>query len=715
MAMLKTLFILWFFIRTFPVSALLKYQRLSLLEMLFDRIREGIIITNADNIIVDVNDTLSEITGYDRDELIGKKPDFLSSGKQNKEFYKTMWQNLSANGFWRGEVWNRKKDGSFYAEILTIHRTIDPRTGELFYLGLVSDITMFKQHQAELERLAHYDALTALPNRNLLVDRFEQAIAHSNRTQTLLAVCFLDLDNFKPVNDELGHNAGDELLIEVAQRIKAMLRQDDTVSRYGGDEFVILLGERSNRQDCELLLHRLTEELSRPYLIENKTIRISASIGYTVYPFDHGSMQTLIEHADQTLYKAKLDGKKTFRMYETGNEGWQDERSEQLYAIRRALSENEFRLYLQPKINMCSGEVVGYEALVRWQHPDNGLMFPQQFLPLINGTSLEIQLGEWVIRQALHHLQQWQSQSKQWQISINLSAYHLSSNGFLQRLAQIITEFPVVDLQYFQFEILESHALDDLSLIVDVVRHCRDEFTIRTVLDDFGTGYSSLSHIRTLPVSAVKIDQTFVRNMLVDVDDCKIVEGVIALARSFDLEVIAEGVESLHHGQILLSMGCELAQGYVIAKPMPAAELEQWNQQFVLPEAWLRYRNHRHHMKWTQLNLFCLYLELSLENLEQCFKVDSEVLNRWPVMSIKQSHCGVWLERSENLQLMETECLQALNQKYRSFHHLLTMTIKLCQAGKKQNARYNLHSLKIRYQDIYHLVESKLLGMQSLE
>lgn len=244
------------------MSALLKQQRHSLLEMLFDRVHEGIIITNADNIIVDVNDTLCSITGYSRDELIGQQPNILSSGKQSKAFYSTMWQSLSDNGYWSGEVWNRKKDGSFYAEVLTIHRTTDPQTGEMFHLGLVSDITMLKQHQAELERLAHYDALTALPNRNLLVDRFEQAIAHSNRTQTLLAVCFLDLDNFKPVNDELGHNAGDELLIEVAQRIKSMLRQDDTVSRYGGDEFVMLLGEIKNRQDCELLLHRLTEELS---------------------------------------------------------------------------------------------------------------------------------------------------------------------------------------------------------------------------------------------------------------------------------------------------------------------------------------------------------------------------------------------------------------------------------------------------------------------
>mgnify|MGYP003630498545 FL=1 len=697
------------------MSALLKQQRHSLLEMLFDRVHEGIIITNADNIIVDVNDTLCAITGYSRDELIGQQPNILSSGKQSKAFYSTMWQSLSDNGYWSGEVWNRKKDGSFYAEVLTIHRTADPQTGEMFHLGLVSDITMLKQHQAELERLAHYDALTALPNRNLLVDRFEQAIAHSNRTQTLLAVCFLDLDNFKPVNDELGHNAGDELLIEVAQRIKSMLRQDDTVSRYGGDEFVMLLGEIKNRQDCELLLHRLTEELSRPYLIEHNTIRISASIGYTVYPFDQGSMQTLIEHADQTLYKAKLDGKKTFRMYETGNEAWRDEKTEQLYAIRRALSENQFQLHMQPKINMCSGEVVGYEALIRWLHPENGLVFPQQFLPLINGTSLEIQLGEWVIRQALSYLQQWQADSKQWNISINLSAYHLGSNGFLKRLGEIVDEFPAVDLQYFQFEILESHALDDLSLIVDVVRRCRDEFSIATVLDDFGTGYSSLSHIRTLPVSAVKIDQTFVRNMLNDVDDCKIVEGVIALARSFDLEVIAEGVESLRHGQILLSMGCELAQGYVIAKPMPVTELTHWKQQFELPEEWFSYRYHRQHLKWTQLNLFYLYLELSLESLEQRFDVDPEELELWPILSIKQSHCGVWLERTENLQLIDKECLQILKEKYRSFHHLLTMTIKLYQAGKKLTAMQNFQSLRTRYQDMHQFVHAKLMQLQPSE
>lgn len=400
-------------------------------------------------------------------------------------------------------------------------------------------------------------------------------------------------------------------------------------------------------------------------------------------------------------------------MYETGNEAWRDEKTEQLHAISHALSENEFQLFMQPKINMCSGEVVGYEALIRWQHLDDGLRLPQQFLPLINGTSLEIQLGEWVIRQALGYLQQWQAQSKPGHISINLSAYHLSSDGFLQKLAEIIADFPAVDLEYFQFEILESHALDDLSLIVDVVRRCRDEFMIRTVLDDFGTGYSSLSHIRTLPVSAVKIDQTFVRNMLNDVDDCKIVEGVIALARSFGLEVIAEGVESLRHGQILLSMGCELAQGYVIAKPMPVNDLAIWNQQFSLPEDWLNYRYHRQHVKWTQLNLFCLYLELSLESLEQRFAGEFEDTNAsWPTISLKQSHCGDWLERSENLQLIDKECLQILSEKYRSFHHLMTMTIKLYQVGKTQNSLDNLQSLKARYQDMYQFVQSKILPIQ---
>lgn len=695
------------------MSALLKHQRHSLLDILFDRVHEGIIITNVDNVIVDVNETLCDITGYSREELIGQNPNLLSSGKQTKAFYTDMWQRLSSEGFWRGEVWNRKKDGSFYAEILTIYRHHDPVSDEWFHLGLVSDITMLKQHQAELERLAHYDALTALPNRNLLVDRFEQAIAHSNRTRTLLAVCFLDLDNFKPVNDALGHNIGDELLIEVAQRIKSILRQDDTVSRYGGDEFVLLLGEIHNRQDCELLLHRLTEELSLPYHIAGHTIRISASIGYTVYPFDQGSMHTLIEHADQTLYKAKLDGKKTFRMYEIGREGWRDEKTEQLYAIRQALSENEFALYLQPKVSMCTGELVGYEALIRWQHPEKGLLFPQQFLPLINGSSLEIQMGEWVIRQALRQLQQWQAQGSFSHISINLSAYHLGSNGFLPRLGELIAGFPTVDLRCFQFEILESHALDDLSLIVDVVRRCRDEYQIVTVLDDFGTGYSSLSHIRTLPVAAVKIDQTFVRNMLADVDDCKIVEGVIALARSFDLEVIAEGVESICHGQILLSMGCEYAQGYAIAKPMPVNELALWQKQFSLPADWLHYRYHGQHVKWTQLNLFCLYLELSLESLEQRLAIDSsESMDIWPITSLKQSHCGVWLERTENLQLIDTDCMQILNEKYRSFHHLLTMTLKLYQAGKKQHCLENLQSLRLRYQDIYQFVQNKILKLQ---
>jgi len=684
-----------------------------LLMQLFQKAQEGMIITDEKARILACNEAFCQISGFSEQELIGQNPSILSSGRQDKDFYTNMWLTIEETGFWEGEVWNRKKDGSFYAELLSVNKVSVPGTDNVHYLGMMSDITKMKEHHASLEKLAHYDALTSLPNRNLLEDRFNQAVAKANRNHEMLAVCFLDLDDFKPVNDTYGHHVGDLLLIELAERIKSQLRKEDTVSRYGGDEFVILLSEIHSRADCDAILQKLLHAVSQPYqLVEGRQITIGASIGYTLYPFDKGSLGSLIEHADQTLYKAKLDGKKTFRMYETGNEAWRDEKNEQLYAIRRALTENEFQLFLQPKINMCSGEVIGFEALIRWQHPDNGLMFPQDFLPLINGTSLEIQLGEWVIRQALHYLQQWQAQSKPWHISINLSAYHLGSNGFLQRLNEIIAEFPTVDLQYFQFEILESHALDDLSLIVDVVRHCREEFNIKTVLDDFGTGYSSLSHIRTLPVSAVKIDQTFVRNMLADVDDCKIVEGVIALARSFDLEVIAEGVESVRHGQILLSMGCELAQGYVIAKPMPAAHIADWQQQFTLPEDWLSYRDSRQHIKWTQLNLFCLYLQLSLESVELRFEAELDDVNLCPIISIKQSHCGVWLDRTENLQLIDMESLQILKEKYRSFHHLLTMTLKLYQAGKKQSGLQNLHSLRSRYQDIYEYIQSIMSAFQ---
>ncbi len=342
-----------------------------LLMELFNKAQEGMIITDDKARILVCNDAFCRISGFTEEELIGNNPSILSSGRQDKDFYKDMWLSIEENGSWVGEVWNRKKDGTFYAELLSVNKVNIPGSDTVHYLGMMSDITKMKEHHTSLEKLAHYDALTGLPNRHLLGDRFNQAVAKANRNHEMLAVCFLDLDDFKPVNDTYGHNIGDQLLVELADRIKSQLRQEDTISRYGGDEFVILLSEIHRRSDCDGILQKLLHTLSQPYdLVEGHKIIIGASIGYTLYPFDKGSLDSLIEHADQTLYQIKNAGKSAFLMY--GDTEKVKEVSKNSFShveVLSAINDQQLRLFFQPKIDMTSGEIIGFEALVRWQHP----------------------------------------------------------------------------------------------------------------------------------------------------------------------------------------------------------------------------------------------------------------------------------------------------------------------------------------------------------
>lgn len=361
-------------------------QRHALLESFFEYAHVGLLVVDNQNRIVDINATFCRICGYNREELLGQNPNMLSSGKQSKNFYRRMWKTIETEGYWSGEVWNRKKDGTFYAEILSVQKVVPPGSDTPYYLGMISDITAVKEHQAELERLAHHDSLTGLPNRNLLADRFELAVAHSNRGRSLLAVCFLDLDNFKPVNDRYGHQIGDQLLIDLSQRLHATLRDNDTISRIGGDEFVLLMGNVSNREDCEQLLSRVISLLNQPFEINGHQIRVSASIGYTLYPYDQGSLDTLIEHADNALARSKSDGKNTFTFYASQSRGVAPPSGDFETQLEIAIEHDQLKLALQPKVEMRTGKIVGFEALVRWNHGERGLLLPPAFLPQINET-----------------------------------------------------------------------------------------------------------------------------------------------------------------------------------------------------------------------------------------------------------------------------------------------------------------------------------------
>jgi diguanylate cyclase (GGDEF)-like protein/PAS domain S-box-containing protein len=551
----------------------------------FSNTQEGILITDAQGYIIDANPAFASITGYGRDEVLGKKPSLLKSGLHDARFYETMWQTINKQGFWRGEVWNRKKGGEIFAEWLTISAVTNQQAKVTHYIGTSSDITQLKEQERKLELIAHYDPLTGVPNRILLADRMHLAIAQTKRENCLMAVGYLDLDGFKPVNDKLGHAAGDQLLIEIALRIKNTLREGDTIARLGGDEFVFLLVGLEKVEDCELTLHRLLEVICEPVVLKNQTVCVSASIGISIFPEDNTDPDTLLRHADQAMYQAKQEGKNCFHIYNLELDRQLHSHREALNRIELALENQEFELFFQPKVDMQQGIVFGAEALIRWRHPDRGLVMPCDFLPLIANHDIATKIDTWVIENALRQMETWQNQGLQLQISVNVTARSLQTDDFVLKLYYAFERFPTVKPDHFELEILENQAISDLSLTSRIIKECQ-ALGVQFALDDFGTGYSSLSYLRHLAVETLKIDQTFVRDMLVDEDDLAIVHGVISLAQTFQRDIIAEGVESIEHGISLLHMGCYLAQGYGIAKPMPASELAPWIEQWQAPAEW---------------------------------------------------------------------------------------------------------------------------------
>jgi len=553
----------------------------------FESSYEGIMVVNADLLITKINPAFTRITGYTAEEVIGKPPSILSSGQQDPAYYRTMWDSVLHKTFWSGEIWNRRKSGELYAELLSIS-TVRNSAGEIeHYVGVFSDISQLKAHEAELDRIAHYDPLTGTPNRRLLTDRMEQAIARATRSGRALAVCFIDLDGFKQVNDRLGHAAGDTLLVGVAHHLQHMLRSEDTLARLGGDEFVVLLSDIATPEECMLILDRVLQAITRPVQVEGEAICVTASIGVSLYPTDNSDADALLRHADQAMYLAKEAGKNRYHLFDPEADRQVQEHRRFLDAIQQALDNNELVLHYQPKVHLRSGQLVGVEALLRWQHPEQGLLPPAQFLPATDGSPLEQPIGEWVLRTAMAQGASWARAGRPTSISVNISADHLLHGSFVSHLQMLLAEYPDMPPELLELEVLETAALADMELAVNILLRCRG-LGVHFALDDFGTGYSSLTYLRQLPVDLLKIDQSFIRDILSDPDDRGIVEGIIRLAGACHRNVIGEGVETLEHGTALLQLGCELAQGYGIARPMPAAQLFDWLARWQQEEPWTR-------------------------------------------------------------------------------------------------------------------------------
>ncbi len=568
--------------------------------------------------------------------------------------------------------------------------------------SIVHDVTDRKRAEQELQRIAHYDSLTGLPNRLLKDDRLRQAISRSRRSQTSVAVCYLDLDGFKPINDTYGHDIGDLILIETAQRLQATVREGDTVSRIGGDEFVLILGDLSGLEQCQLILDRVLHAIAQPIAIDDTVVEVCASIGLTLYPQDDADADILVRHADQAMYVAKENGKNRYHLFDPVEDRQVRAHREKLQRLEQALADEEFTLHFQPKVNMLTCEVIGMEALLRWNHPEKGLLLPGEFLYYLNNSELEIALGDWVIRHALEQQRSLREAGMECPVSVNISAHHLQDGGFVDTLRDLLAELPLQRPGDLEFEILESASIEDMTNIFHTLVGCR-ELGIHFSLDDFGTGYSSLAYFHRLPVDSLKIDQTFVQDMLEDPQDLAIVDSVVRLAGAFKQPVIAEGVESLEHGAALLRLGCYLGQGYGIARPMPLEALLDWKREWENDREWreLKYRfehdegvdilaaiaSHRH---WVE------GLKGMLEDppLEQRVQLDSR-------------HCafGRWFHGVGYLHYGHLDLYDEIKRRHEGMHSLGQELVELCGHGFRQEALNRVAELESERDGFIALIE----------
>lgn len=655
----------------------------------FHHSHDAIIISDPKGLILDVNQAFTDQTGYSREEALGKPASMLNSGHHEARFFREMFATVGRQGFWQGEVWNRCKSGSLTVVLMCISAVHNEAGLLTHYVGVFSDITQKKMNEQQLERLAHFDPLTGLPNRTLMGDRLHLALAQANRRDTLLAVCYLDLDGFKAINDTWGHPVGDRLLVDVAERLQRSLRAGDTAARLGGDEFILLLNDLSSLAELEHLLQRILDFLSRPFQVGERPLTISASMGVTLFPRDEGDADTLIRHADQAMYQAKQRGRNRYQLFDTEQDARARALRQAMAEARRALERNEFVLYYQPQVNLCSGLVVGYEALIRWQHPERGLVMPGDFLPALEHTDLIVDIGDWVLRQALAQLRAWAALGWDYPVSVNVAARDLQRGDFFSRLQQALADYPDISLALVELEILETAALDDLSQVNEVIRACQ-ELGVSFALDDFGTGYSSLSYFKALPAQTLKIDQTFVRDMLSDPEALAIVEGVVGLTTAFRRKVVAEGVETPEHGAMLLRLGCVYAQGYAIARPMPGTEVAAWLQSYEPDPAWETVAA----QQWLREDFPLIAAEVDHRRwLLQTLEDLQSPLPRAPVGN-QNCRFGQWLRSHGRSHYQSLPGFPALDESHRRIHDQAERAFALRQQGEGAAFRASLVELE---------------------
>ncbi|MBT2298366.1 phosphodiesterase DibA [Pseudomonas fluorescens] len=548
-------------------------ERLRQAAAVFDCTREGVLVTDPNGLIVHVNRAFMTITGYARDEVLGRRPNLFKSGRHGPDFYQEMFASLGSLGEWSGEIWNRRKSGEIYPQWQTIRIVRDDSGQVSHYVAVFSDISAIKDSEHELAYLAHHDPLTGLPNRLLFSDRAEQALTSSQLHKRGCALLLVDLDHFKNINDSLGHHVGDQLLKSVAERFRGLFAPGVTLARLGGDEFAVLVENCSQPGQAAILAQRIIDALKEPVCLDNQLLFINASVGISLFPGDALSAGQLLRNADSALFKAKSAGRDGYALYTEELTAHAQQRVEIASELRRALQQQELRVHYQPVHDLATSRLIGVEALVRWEHPQRGLVSPAEFIPIAERTGLIAQIDTWVMEQACRQMRQWQEAG----VALSFVAVNVSSRLFARRelYEQVARVLHVsgLDPACLELEVTESAVMDDPEVALEQMHRLR-ELGVRLAIDDFGTGYSSLLRLKRLPVQKLKIDQGFVAGLPWDEDDAAIVQVIIALARSMGMQVQAEGIEQREQAAFLLEHACGMGQGYWFGRPVAAQQLD---------------------------------------------------------------------------------------------------------------------------------------------
>lgn len=677
-----------------------------LTDVFFDSTRDGIVITDADNRIINVNPAFCDITGYTREEVIGRSPSILRSDRHDDAFYRAMWSSINETGRWQGEIWDRRKNGEIYLEILNISAIRDAQGAVRYFVAVFTDINRLRESEIHAQRLAYFDQLTELPNRTLLADRLEQAIAHAKRKNELLAVIFLDLDRFKSINDRYGHKLGDRLLVEVAGRLRHAIREgdtvarlgktdtrsEDTVARIGGDEFALLVTCLPNMDKLEKVLDRIGEQVARPCEIDGREIQVTASMGVTVYPLDSANPDTLLRHADQAMLHAKERGRNRYHLFDAARDEQARTRRQLLRRIETALSDGQFVLYYQPKVNLRAGSIHGFEALIRWEDPERGLVLPGEFLPVIEDDDLIVDVGEWVICSALRQVAEWQTQGFDINVSVNVAARQLLRPDFVDRIRSCLDRFPAVRRGSLELEILESSAIESTAHVRTVMQACQ-ALGVQFALDDFGTGYASLAYLKEIPAETLKIDRSFIHQVLDDPDDLTLVEAAISLAASFRRVVVAEGVETAEQGVLLMRLGCDLVQGFGVARPMPAMDVIGWIEQYRPEPQWVLWAD----TKWEMVDFPLLVAQYDhlkwVHRVAMSLEESSLQLAESELIDHHQCRFGLWYYGHGKVRYSTLKAYRDLEASHRDVHRIGAEIIELNRAGRSREAHERMREL----------------------